>query len=92
MTHKDLVEIGYKWLLKRGGCGVVFKELHSINHEIPDVIGFCSWHSKVLECKVSRNDFLKDKRKVHREKGMGDFRYYVCPEGLIKPIELPDKW
>lgn len=92
MTHKDLVEIGYRWILKNGGCGVALKELKSLDREIPDVIGFSSYHSHVLECKVSRGDFLKDKKKPHREQGMGDYRYYICPTGLIKQEELPDKW
>jgi hypothetical protein len=92
MNHKQLVEIGYRWLLKSGGCGVALKELKSINQEIPDVIGFSSHHSYVLECKISRGDFLKDKKKGHREFGMGDYRYYICPTGLIKPEELPAKW
>lgn len=90
--HKELVEVGYKWLLKNGGCGVAFKELKSINQEIPDVIGFSSHYSYVIECKVSRTDFLKDKKKPHRAIGMGDFRYFLCPAGLIKHDELPDKW
>lgn len=92
LTHRELVEVGYEWLLKNGGCGVAFKELKSINVEIPDVIGFCSWTSTVLECKVSRSDFLKDLKKSHRKHGMGDFRLYICPTGLIKKSELPERW
>lgn len=92
MTHKDLVEVAYKWILKRGSCGVAFKELKTYNVEIPDVIGFGSGFSAVIECKVSRSDFLQDKKKPHRQKGMGTFRYFCCPEGLIKIEELPEKW
>jgi len=92
MTHKELVEISYKWLLKNGGCGVVFKELRSTSDEIPDVIGFDSWQSTLIECKISRTDFLSDKNKAHRSKGMGNWRFYSCPKGLIKKSELPEKW
>lgn len=92
MTHKELVEVSYKWILKRGSCGVAFKELKTSNIEIPDVIGFGSGFSAVIECKVSRSDFLQDKKKPHRQKGMGTFKYFCCPEGLIKADELPDKW
>jgi len=92
MTHKDLVEISYKWVLKNASCGIAFKELVSTDREIPDVIGFNSWSSIVIECKVSRGDFLKDKKKPHRAKGMGAYRYYSCPTGLIKKEELPPKW
>ena len=54
MTHSDLVEIGYKWLMSR--CGVVFKELMAATgtSEIPDVIGFTSGESFLIECKTSR--------------------------------------
>jgi hypothetical protein len=92
MTHKDLVEIGYRWLLKRGGCGVALKELKSMSAEIPDAIGFSSHHSHLIECKVSRSDFMKDKKKGHRAFGMGDYRYFICPTGLISVNELPEKW
>ena len=91
-THKDLVNIAYKWVLKNASCGVAFRELVSANSEIPDVIGFSSWESMVVEVKVSRTDFLKDKKKKHRSKGMGKRRYYCCPAGLIKITEIPENW
>lgn len=98
MTHKELVEIAYRWCLRNARCGIAFKELNCTSHagEIPDVIGFSSWqHSVVIECKVSRSDFLGDKEKKFRknpELGMGKFRFYCCPEGLIKKDELPTGW
>jgi len=92
MTHKQLVEIAYKWLLKNGGVGVAFKELKSTADEIPDVIGFDCWQSIVIEVKVSRSDYLADMKKPHRAKGMGNWRFYCCPKGLIKVEELPEKW
>jgi hypothetical protein len=50
--------------------------------------------SIVLEAKVSRADFLADAKKPHRQpgKGLGRWRYYLCPEGLISPDELPLGW
>lgn len=97
MTHLILVEAAYRWLLKRGGCGVAFKEFRTgaCNGEFPDVIGFCSGPSTVVECKVSRSDFFADRNKLfrkHPELGMGRKRYYCCPEGLIKVDELPEGW
>lgn len=97
MTHKKLVEIGYRWCLRRGGCGIAFKELDcASNGETPDVLGFSSWgHSVLIECKMSRNDFLSDKKKMIRqqpERGMGRYRFYLCPIGLIKIDELPERW
>jgi hypothetical protein len=92
MNHRQLVEIAYRWVLKNGSCGFAFMELKSLSREIPDVIAFSSWHSVVIECKVSRSDFLKDQKKACREEGMGEFRLYCCPTGLIRKADLPDKW
>jgi len=94
LSHKDLVLIGYKWILKNASCGVAFKEFHTINLEIPDVLGFNSSDSVLIECKTSRSDFRKDFKKSHRinGKGMGQYRFYMCPTGIIKKEELPEKW
>ncbi|HHR4398547.1 TPA: adenylosuccinate synthase [Salmonella enterica] len=49
--------------------------------------------SVLVEVKVSRSDFLRDKHKPHRKSGgMGDYRYYMCPEGIINISDLPDRW
>jgi len=93
LTHSDLVRLGAKWLSKR--CSVVVTELTSSAMEEPDVIGFTSYNSWLLECKATRSDFLSDKKKFQRhysDKGMGNFRYYFTPAGLIKPDELPNDW
>lgn len=98
MTHKELVELSYKWVLKRGSCGCAFKELYSgaTNGEYPDVIGFGGYgHSVLVECKTSRSDFLSDRKKRFRlspELGMGKYRYMCCESGLIKVEELPSRW
>lgn len=93
MTHAECVEHAARYLSKR--CPVVLPEFYSWNGELPDVIGFKNDSSIVIECKVSRGDFHKDKNKhfrINPEKGMGDRRYYCCPKGLIKPEELPTGW
>jgi hypothetical protein len=93
VTHKDCVEAAAAYLSKR--CDVVLPEFFSWNAELPDVIGFKRNHSDLVECKVSRADFLKDKKKHFRmfpEQGMGDYRYYCCPRGMISKDELPDGW
>lgn len=93
MSHKEIVEIAYKWLIKNGSVGFAFKELKSISEEIPDVIGFNSWQSILIECKISRSDFFADKSKKHRQgKGMGNWRFICCPKGMVKVEELPEKW
>ena len=96
-THKELVQVAYRWVLKNASCGVAFKELVSAStSEIADVIGFGSGgHSVLVEVKVSRADFLCDKKKPFRvrpELGMGSQRWYCCPEGMIKVSELPEMW
>jgi len=94
MNHKELVEIAYRWVY-RIGWGVAFKELVSMGSEIPDVIAFRSGETCLIECKASRGDFLADKKKRHRqvpEMGLGKFRFYMCPSGLIKPEELLEGW
>ncbi|MEB2440984.1 adenylosuccinate synthase [Citrobacter braakii] len=49
--------------------------------------------SVLVEVKVSRSDFLRDKHKPHRQRGgLGDYRYYMCPEGIININDLPDRW
>lgn len=94
MTHSELVEYSYRWMIKNTGVGFAFKELKSIDREIPDVIGFDSWHSVLIECKVSRSDFLSDKNKRHRVDGagMGNWRFYSCPVDLISINDLPKGW
>lgn len=96
MTHKEAVEIAYKWVLNNGSCGFAFKELVTIAGEIPDVIGFGGWdHSIMIEVKVTRSDFLADRKKVfriHPHLGVGKHRAFCCPTGLIKKEELPEGW
>lgn len=97
-THKQLIPVAYKWLIKVMRCGVAFKELNSAccNGEYPDAIGFTmGGHSVLVEVKVSRSDFLNDKKKSFRKNpalGMGTNRYYMCPEGLIQTKDLPPGW
>jgi hypothetical protein len=64
--------------------------------EIPDVIGWAPGSGSVMiECKLTRADFLKDAAKTARKKpssGMGHRRYYLCPPDLIQFKDLPPKW
>lgn len=93
-THKQICEIGTKFL-KRFGCSVILEEFVSATSECPDLLGFKSGYSILLEAKVSRSDFLTDKNKYFRkkeDKGMGNYRLFICPEGLIKEEELPKGW
>jgi hypothetical protein len=96
-THKELCEIGARFLKNR--CQekfpVVFVEISTASPETPDVIGFNSMRSALIEVKTSRADFKRDAQKffrIHPEQGVGNFRYYLCPENLIAPEDVPPKW
>lgn len=64
--------------------------------EFPDVIFFRNdGVTDLIEVKVERTDFLRDKKKAFRKDpdlGMGTYRYYACPEHLIEANDLPDNW
>lgn len=85
MTHEAICGRGSVWMQRTKRCEPVLYGL-STGPEIPDVIGWQSdvagRGSIVLEAKVSRSDFLRDKRKKHEQR-MGDFRYIICPAGLL---------
>lgn len=63
---------------------------------MPDAIGWKrACHSVLVECKISRGDFLADREKPFRQKshlGMGCERYYLTPAGLLSQKELPNGW
>lgn len=99
ITHRELCEIGAKYL--RGNCSwrlkseFVLIEFVSSCIEQPDIFGIKGAHNTLIEVKVSRSDFKADFKKPFRNgeiKGIGATRYYLCPTGLIKESELPDKW
>ena len=71
------------------------RRIGKASQEIPDVFGWNYWATVLIEVKVSRSDFLADAKKSFRqqpEEGVGAFRYYCSPEGLITEVDLPDKW
>lgn len=111
MTHADLVQRAVRWLRngatirnqwgddrsRRVCCGVVFSELVTSTWETPDAIGWgdCGMTSILVECKVSRSDFARDKKKPSRhyqQFGVGKYRYYLAPSGLLRAEEMPERW
>ncbi len=86
--------MGVRWLSRK--CSVVLYEFATAADENPDVIGWASGAGSVLiECKLSRSDFVKDAAKTVRRNpraGMGQRRYYLCPPGVIEVKDLPPKW
>ena len=95
MTHGQLVRSAEKWL-RSYRCGVVLSEQACVSGEMPDAIGWKrACHSVLVECKVSRADFLADRGKPWRMKpelGVGCERYYLAPAGLLREDELPVGW
>ncbi len=104
MNHDELSSLACRWL-KRAysangpGCKVALTEVGGLyGGERADAWGY-RWGfdggSVLVEVKTSRSDFLADAKKPHRngEKlGMGLYRYYLCPEGIIQLEDLPEGW
>lgn len=94
-THDELVQRAGSWL-RAHGCTVVLLEPFTVrSHEQPDALGFrLGWWSIAIECKTSRDDFLRDKRKISRlnDTSVGQERYYLTPPKLLTPSELPEGW
>jgi hypothetical protein len=95
MTHSPLVEKAVRWL-RRYRCGVILSEQACVSGEMPDAIGWKrACHSVLIECKVTRADFLADRTKPFRlkpELGVGSERFYLTPCGLLRHEELPAGW
>lgn len=107
MTHADLCRLAAQWLKRPAsrqgpGCIISFEQTAPIGSpEVTDAIGWTSWiaatsaSSVLVEAKVSRADFLADRNKPFRKNpdhGIGDFRYYLAPRGLIAEHDLPPQW
>ena len=94
MRHSTLVAMGVQWLNRQ--CSVVLYEFATPAEENPDVIGWVAGAGSVLiECKLTRSDFLKDAAKTVRKNpraGMGHRRYYLSPPDVIQVKDLPAKW
>lgn len=93
--HCDLVALGARWLGKQG-FGVVATEIQASRcREQPDVVGFRSSCSAIIEVKVSKADFRADAKKPERSgelPGLGVYRFYLSPIGVIAPEDLPPGW
>jgi hypothetical protein len=95
MTHAQLVARAVQWL-RSYRCGVILSEQACASGEMPDAIGWKrACHSVLVECKVSRADFVADRDKPFRKKpeaGVGCERFYLATRGLIRADELPVGW
>ncbi len=94
--HAQLVRCAVDWLRYQYRCGIILSEQYCATGEVPDVIGWKGQCKSVLvECKISRSDFLADANKpfrLHPEEALGSQRLYLAPEGMIAERELPPNW
>ena len=98
MNHDKLVHRADRWL--RGqGYTVVLTEASDMQQEIVDAIGWkmkaIGVESCVIECKATRADFIRDRRKPSRGlmSGMGNLRYYlISPTTWGDDLPIPDGW
>lgn len=94
--HSQLVAKAAEWLRCRYGCGIILSEQSCGTGEVPDVIGWKGFCQSVLvECKVSRSDFLADANKpfrLHPGEALGSRRLYMAPAGIIGRQDLPKHW
>lgn len=75
-------------------------ELCTWGSENTDVWGLGAFgDSAVIEVKTSRSDFMADRKKWIRSDvastggyAAGRLRWFLCPEGVIQPEDLPEKW
>lgn len=98
ITHRELCLIAARYLRTNGivrfnRCPYAVCELER-QGECPDAFGF-GYRTQLIEVKVSRADFLADKKKFWRmnpNEGLGMYRSFLCPNGLISVEDLPEKW
>lgn len=92
-SHADLVAVAERWLSSTRCCGVVLTE-QGYGTERCDAIGWGKLGSIVVECKVSRDDVRRDRKKPHRTRdgGLGCERWLLTPQNLLRVDEVPDGW
>ncbi len=92
MNHAELCDRGTRWMKNTFHCRTVLVEPHACGTyagETPDVIGWVGGKCIVVECKVSRADFLRDQKKFFRspelaENALGNWRFYLTLPGVVK--------
>lgn len=94
-THAELCLRAERWIRARRYPIVLRDVRSSAISEQPDAIGFrISNDTLLVECKASRADFQRDRKKAHRRptRGMGYWRWYMAPRGLLGAADLPEGW
>lgn len=99
--HYELCRKGASFLRNRKNWGFhgpwlwAAVEMVTQSAENCDIWATNGYESVVVEVKVSRTDFLRDKKKPHMQPGMehlltGNYRYYLTPEGVVGEGDLPE--
>lgn len=90
MTHTELCKKTAERFVK---SMAIYESTFSIC-EKPDVLNFdSSGFTQLFEIKMSRSDFLADRKKYAREHPhFGNERYFVCYGDFIKKDEVPQGW
>lgn len=93
MTHTELCKKTAERFVKT----MAIYESTMLLSEKPDVLNFdSSGRTWLYEIKMSRSDFLADRKKYCRNEHnlgrFGDYRYFVCNGDFIKPNEIPEGW
>lgn len=95
ITHDEIGVLAAKKLKGMGYITALSNITGAAISEKPDALGINSGgESFLVEVKVSRSDFLADKKKPHRtaDKAIGNYRAYLTPKGLLSPDEIPYGW
>ncbi len=96
LTHDEIGEVAVKKLKALGYIASLANITSAAAGEQPDALGVkACGESFLVEVKVSRNDFMADKKKTWRQDGntaIGNYRAYLTPAGLLKPEEIPYGW
>jgi len=93
--HKHLKWLGMHWLKKKT-VDLVANEVDFYNaYSIADVVGvnLKRQEIRVIECKSSRADFLRDKKLYGTQTSYflhAHYSYIMCPVGIISKEEIPD--
>lgn len=104
--HRELCLAAGKWLRSQHSAEpwkmpwkYAAVELVTANAETPDAWATNGYESVVVEVKVSRSDFMADQKKYSRSENartaghmMGNYRYYLCPDGLLTESDIPEGW
>jgi hypothetical protein len=96
LSHDEISVVAANKLCSLGYIASMANVTIGAGGEQPDAIGVKSCgESFLVEVKVSRADFLADKKKPWRKSDFnayGSYRAYLTPKGLLSPDEIPYGW